>query len=492
MKRLDCFCERATSVFTMSVITTFVSATASEEQASHSRCLEEQKSLRRNRHGEHICRSCDTALPQEDSGRCGSKGVGQSGRYSHSSRHGEALTAGGASTDVLHSPSASLVCCGNVIEARETFTALPSQISRACHHPSEGAYGFPCSPAAESSGGWTCSNRTYRVGNQNEKTGGSNLAGEHLQSLSLRRIKLRRMKLQRMKLRSMKLHSMNSWSMNLRRMNLRNLNESRAMLHVVNRSGVPSMLRRATAAPTLLCKASMTKVEPRKGGEMSRVTSPDFPSKLSMTKPLGRKNDLGRSPSEDRNHEQREPTGNAVERLRQRSLLKESSAEPQLWNTTSPAGEKCSGLKPNNRGSWCSIAKVRRGFSLQMTFLRALFAFSRVICMALVILGQVQWVHGDSCAEVAGHVTRALPGSEVECLNGKCQLLILDMASVSTANFTWAANLLRDCEQHHHRRRLVTQLTNANIHDAVRAWLADEANATSVYGHISNWDTSEV
>ena len=112
--------------------------------------------------------------------------------------------------------------------------------------------------------------------------------------------------------------------------------------------------------------------------------------------------------------------------------------------------------------------------------------------MALVILGQVQWVHGDSCAEVAGHVTRALPGSEVECLNGKCQLLILDMASVSTANFTWAANLLRDCEQHHHRRRLVTQLTNANIHDAVRAWLADEANATSVYGHISNWDTSEV
>ena len=93
---------------------------------------------------------------------------------------------------------------------------------------------------------------------------------------------------------------------------------------------------------------------------------------------------------------------------------------------------------------------------------------------------------------MAGHVTRALPGSEVECLNGKCQLLIFDMASVSTANLTWAANLLRDCEQHLDRRRLVTQLTNANIHDAVRAWLEDEANATSVYGHISNWDTSEV
>ena len=160
-----------------------------------------------------------------------------------------------------------------------------------------------------------------------------------------------------------------------------------------DQNGRMGMLRCATAAPSLLWKASMTKLEPTKCGEMSRDTSPVFASKLNMTKPLqalGRKNDLGRSPSEDRNHEQREPTGNAVERLRQRSTLKESSAEPQLWNTTSPAEEKCSGLKPNNRGSGCSIAKVRR--SLQITFLRALCAFSRVICMALVILGQVGWV----------------------------------------------------------------------------------------------------
>ena len=165
---------------------------------------------------------------------------GAIGEVQQFEQHGEALTAGGASTDVLHSPSASLVCCGNVIEARETLAVLPSQISRACHHHSEGAYGFPpAPPAAESSGGWTCSNRTYRVGNQNERLG-RNLAGEHLQSLSLRRMKLRRMKLQRMKLRSMKLHSMNLCSMNLRRMNLRNLNESRTMLHVVNRFEYPA------------------------------------------------------------------------------------------------------------------------------------------------------------------------------------------------------------------------------------------------------------
>ena len=105
--------------------------------------------------------------------------------------------------------------------------------------------------------------------------------------------------------------------------------------------------------------------------------------------------------------------------------------------------------------------------------------------MALIILGQLPSVLGDSCAGVAGHVTRALPGSEVECIHGKCRLVLLDAASISTANFTWAANLLRNCEQRHRRRRLLTQLTNANIHDAVREWFADEAY-DDVYGH-PNW-----
>ena len=73
------------------------------------------------------------------------------------------------------------------------------------------------------------------MGNQNERLGG-NLAGEHLQSLSLRS----------MELRSMTSHCEILRSMNSRRMNSRNLNESRAMLHVVNRSGVASMLRRAS------------------------------------------------------------------------------------------------------------------------------------------------------------------------------------------------------------------------------------------------------
>lgn len=205
-------------------------------------------------------------------------------------------------------------------------------------------------------------------------------------------------------------------------------------------------------------------------------------------------------------------TGNAALHLRRSRMLEESIAEPRTmehWNETWGREKSCKistklSAKADLRqepavegGSGYAIAefppaKVRRGFfSTPMTLSRAIFAFSRILCMAFVIFGQLPSVRGD-CAEVAGHVVRALPGSEVECIHGKCQLLILDVASVSTTNLTWAANLLRDCGQRLDRRRLVTQLTNANIHDAVRAWLADEANATSEYGHISNWDTSEV
>ena len=35
-------------------------------------------------------------------------------------------------------------------------------------------------------------------------------------------------------------------------------------------------------------------------------------------------------------------------------------------------------------------------------------------------------------------------------------------------------------------------LTDANFHDAIALWFDAEANATVIYGHISDWNTSAV
>lgn len=37
-----------------------------------------------------------------------------------------------------------------------------------------------------------------------------------------------------------------------------------------------------------------------------------------------------------------------------------------------------------------------------------------------------------------------------------------------------------------------TALTNSNIHDAVNLWISDQASAQATYGHVSDWDTSNV
>ena len=36
------------------------------------------------------------------------------------------------------------------------------------------------------------------------------------------------------------------------------------------------------------------------------------------------------------------------------------------------------------------------------------------------------------------------------------------------------------------------KLNNETIREAVKEWLNDEKSAEFIYGHISNWDTSEV
>ena len=38
----------------------------------------------------------------------------------------------------------------------------------------------------------------------------------------------------------------------------------------------------------------------------------------------------------------------------------------------------------------------------------------------------------------------------------------------------------------------ITPITDESIHDAVKAWCNDSDSAADVYGHISDWDTSEV
>ena len=42
------------------------------------------------------------------------------------------------------------------------------------------------------------------------------------------------------------------------------------------------------------------------------------------------------------------------------------------------------------------------------------------------------------------------------------------------------------------KRKLTTTFTTTSLQTAVSAWCDDEASATTTYGHISTWDTSEV
>ena len=42
------------------------------------------------------------------------------------------------------------------------------------------------------------------------------------------------------------------------------------------------------------------------------------------------------------------------------------------------------------------------------------------------------------------------------------------------------------------KRKLTTTFTTTSLRTAVSAWCDDETSATTTYGHISTWDTSEV
>eukprot|EP00949_MAST-11_sp_MAST-11-sp1_P004618 g4618.t1 len=97
------------------------------------------------------------------------------------------------------------------------------------------------------------------------------------------------------------------------------------------------------------------------------------------------------------------------------------------------------------------------------------------------------------CSNVANEVAQILPGSTVQCEDGRCTISIEDARKARGGNWDKALERLSDCEKRTESRRLNTVLlTNDNIHDAVDAWLKNETSATQAYGDISVWDTSEV
>ena len=103
---------------------------------------------------------------------------------------------------------------------------------------------------------------------------------------------------------------------------------------------------------------------------------------------------------------------------------------------------------------------------------------------------------GGSLRNVIDH--RELPVAEKEAReftavarNSQSQLSIVDKAGIESLRSV-SQKAVAIFPSVATKRKLTTTFTTTSLQTAVSAWCDDEASATTTYGHISTWDTSEV